>query len=210
MAWTWSLNWGVITPELIVGTCPMTPRDLERIRRRTGATAVLSLQHDECLARWSIDYSEMRCEGEKIGLAMARCPIRDFDPQHTHERLPAAVRSLAGLQAKGHHTYVHCTAGISRAPLTVFGYLTLVAGISEDRARELVIAGRPDSIPYWEAYDRTRADLVAELGESIARRASELQRLGVSPNGSDARQKAEAEILRAVLSGDNRNTGSTG
>jgi len=209
MAWTWSLNWGVITPELIVGTCPMTPSDLERIMRRTGATAVLSLQHDECLARWDIDYSDMRCEGEKIGLAMARCPIRDFDPQHTQERLPDAVRSLAGLQAEGHHTYVHCTAGISRAPLAVFGYLTLVAGISKDRARELVILGRPDSIPYWEAYDWARADLVAESGESIEIRASELQRLGISPNDSDARQKAEAEILRAVLSGDSGSTSDT-
>jgi len=29
--WTWSLNWGEITPRILVGTCPMTTADLERI-----------------------------------------------------------------------------------------------------------------------------------------------------------------------------------
>ena len=209
MAWTWSLNWGVITPELIVGTCPMTPCDLGRIREGTGATAVLSLQHDECLARFKIDYSGMRRGGEELGLVMVRCPIRDFDPRHAQKRLPDAVRSLADLQAEGHRTYVHCTAGISRAPLTVFGYLTLVGDISLDRARELIIEGRPGSIPYWEAYDGARADLVAEFGERIERRASELKRLGPDPIGSEARRKAETEILRAVLSGNNSRTSDT-
>ena len=30
--WTWSLNWGDITPQIVIGTCPMTPDDLETIR----------------------------------------------------------------------------------------------------------------------------------------------------------------------------------
>ncbi len=200
MRWTWSLNWGIITPELIVGTCPMDPRDLERIREGTGATALLSLQHDECLARFNIDYSEMRRGGEDLGLLMARCPIRDFDPLETQERLPDAVRSLARLQVEGNRTYVHCTAGISRAPLTVFAYLTLVGGVSRERALELIIEGRPDSIPYWEAYEGARADLLAQFGESIRRRALELERLRVSLTGSEARHKAEMEVLREALS----------
>jgi hypothetical protein len=177
----------------------MAPDDLERIMQRTGASAVLSLQHDECLTRFDIDYSVMRREGERLGLSMARCPIRDFDPRDTQARLPQAVRCLAGLQAKGHNTYVHCTAGISRAPLTVFGYLTLVAGLSEEWARELVVVGRPESIPYWEAYEEARADLIAELGEEIDRRALEIQRLGTIADPYGARKRAEAEALRVAL-----------
>ena len=202
MAWTWTLNWGPITPELVVGTCPLVPGDLERIKQRLGVTAVLSLQHDECLAHWDIDYSEMSREGRQLGLVMARCPIRDFDPEDTQRRLPDAVRSLAGLQAEGHNTYVHCTAGISRAPLTVFAYLTLVGGISRDRARKLVMEGRPESVPYWEAYDGARADLVTKFSEAIERRALELQRLRPGTKASDALDQAEAEVLRAALSGD--------
>lgn len=202
MAWTWTLNWGSITPELIVGTCPLVPGDLERIKQRLGVTAVLSLQHDECLAHWDIDYCEMSREGRKLGLVMVRCPIRDFDPEDTQRRLPDAVRSLAGLQAEGHNTYVHCTAGISRAPLTVFAYLTLVGGISGDRARRLVMEGRPGSIPYWEAYEGARADLVTEFREAIERRASEFRRREVGRRASDVLAEAESEILRAVLSGN--------
>jgi len=201
MAWTWTLNWGIITPDLIVGTCPMEPADLGRIIEGTGATAVLSLQHEECLARFNIDYPEMECGGRELGLAMSRCAIRDFDPEDTQRRLPEAVRALAAFQGEGHRTYVHCTAGISRAPLAVFGYLTLVAGVSEDRARELIMAGRPESIPYWEAYDETRADLVAELWESIDRRASELLRLGGVSDERIARSRAEIEVIREALSG---------
>lgn len=201
MAWTWTLNWGVITPELVVGTCPMEPTDLKRIADGTGATAVLSLQHDECLARFNIDYPAMESGGRELGLAMSRCAIRDFDPEHTQERLPEAVRSLAALQGKGHRTYVHCTAGISRAPLTVFGYLTLVEELPEGRARDLIVAGRPESVPYWEAYEEARADLVAELWDSIEQRASELIRLGKATDKRQARRRAEAEIIREVLSG---------
>lgn len=178
----------------------MRPSDLKRITDGTGATAVLSLQHDECLARFRIDYREMERDGEALGLTMSRCPIRDFDPEDTQRRLPQAVRALAALRGAEHRTYVHCTAGISRAPLTVFGYLTLIEGWGGDRARNLIIAGRPESIPYWEAFDAARMDLVAELWESIERRTSELLRLGVTSTEREARRRAEAEAIRAALS----------
>lgn len=40
--------------------------------------------------------------------------------------LPEAVRLLHVLTARGKRVYVHCTAGINRATLTVVGYLTFV------------------------------------------------------------------------------------
>jgi hypothetical protein len=70
--WTWSLNWDEITPRILVGTCPMTTVDLDRIGAEAGVSAVLSVQHDHCLAYWDIDYAEMRTHGEKLGLRMAR------------------------------------------------------------------------------------------------------------------------------------------
>lgn len=202
MAWIWTLNWAEVTPELIVGTCPMAPADLERIKEQTGATAVLSLQHDECLARWDIDYEKMESEGRRRGLAMARCPIRDFDPADTRRHLPRAVGLLARLRDEGHRTYVHCTAGISRAPLTVFAYLALVEMIPESRARKAVMEKRPESVPYWEAYEKARADLVAEHMEAIEARARSLEGLGLSDDGTEAIERAEAEVLRMVLTSE--------
>ena len=179
----------------------MVPADLERIRTGAGVTAVLSLQHDECLARWAIDYAEMHNEGRRLGLAMARLPIRDFDPEETRIHLPEAIRSLARLQAQGNRTYVHCTAGISRAPLTVFGYLTLVEGLEEAAARDLIMAKRPESIPYWEAYEAARADLSAVHMEAIKQRAAELDRSGLFPGKGAAMNRAEAEVLSRALAG---------
>jgi hypothetical protein len=200
MAWTWSLNWGVITPDLIVGTCPMVPRDLGRVKEALGVSAVLSLQHDECLTHWNIDYAEMSREGRRLGLVMERIPIRDFDPRDTRRRLPDAVKALASLRTAGHHTYVHCTAGISRAPLMVFGYLTLVEGMPSEYARMLIMEARPESVPYWEACEEARVDLAIEYREAIEQRACELRRLGRSGNYDEALCRAESEILRAALS----------
>jgi atypical dual specificity phosphatase len=201
MPWTWTLNWGIITPDLIVGTCPREPADLNEIKVSTGVTAVMSLQHDECLAHYGIDFDRMSREGEAMGLTMERCPIRDFDPMETRRLLPDAVKKLAGLQAGGHRTYVHCTAGISRAPLTVFGYLALVAGVDERKAQKMIMDGRPGAVPYWEAYDGAREDLKARHRDLIERRMSQLAGDNLSLDGARVGGRAEAEVLREVLSG---------
>jgi protein-tyrosine phosphatase len=160
----------------------------------------MSLQHDECLAHYGIDFGRMSREGEAMGLAMARCPIRDFDPMETRRLLPDAVKKLAALQAAGHRTYVHCTAGISRAPLTVFGYLALVAGVDERRAQKMIMDGRPGAVPYWEAYEGAREDLKVLHSEAIERRVSELAGDNLSLDGARVESRAEAEVLREVLS----------
>jgi hypothetical protein len=54
--WTWSLDWDEIMPGILVGNCPMTPRDLERIAEQGAVSALLSLQHDDCLAYWGSAY----------------------------------------------------------------------------------------------------------------------------------------------------------
>lgn len=62
--------------------------------------------------------------------------------------LPEMVRKLALFQALGKRTYVHCTAGINRASLTVLGYLTFVNGMDYDAALEIVKKNRPQANPY--------------------------------------------------------------
>ena len=67
--WTWSLNWGEITPRIVVGACPLCPDDLKSIANGAGASALLSLQHDACHAYWRIDYQELQRAGARLGLA---------------------------------------------------------------------------------------------------------------------------------------------
>ena len=53
--WAWSLNWNVVRHDLVVGSCPRQVGDLDAIRAETRVSAVLSLQHDECLEKLEID-----------------------------------------------------------------------------------------------------------------------------------------------------------
>ncbi len=197
--WTWSLNWGEVTPHIVIGACPMTPDDLKLIHAGAGVSAVLSLQHDDCLAYWGIDYTQMRCTGTELGLTMERFPIRDFDIFDMRRRLPDAISTLAHPRARGHRTYVHCTAGLSRAPLTVLGYLTLVEGYAPDQAIRFILAGRAGAVPAWEAYHGCCEDLVARHREAIERRAYELYEQGVHGDAHDNWWHAQAEVLRSAL-----------
>ncbi|MGD8395339.1 MAG: dual specificity protein phosphatase family protein [Candidatus Eiseniibacteriota bacterium] len=197
--WSWSLNWGEITPRLVIGSCPMTPADLARIRAGTGVESVLSLQHDDCLDYWGVDWPAMRRAGERLGLTMARRPIRDFDLADMRRHLADAVALLARLDPPRHRTYVHCTAGLGRAPLVVLGYLTLVEGLDRERAIRLILDGRPDAVPSWEAYEGARHDLAARHRDAIERRAYELYRRTTNRDATADWHQAEAEVIARAL-----------
>jgi len=197
--WTWSLNWGEITPTIIVGTCPMDARDIARIRDEAKASAVLSLQHDDCLKYWSIDFQGLMVAARRSGITLARQPIRDFDVQDMRRQLPSAIARLAHLQSAGHRTYVHCTAGLGRAPLTVLGFLTLVEGLDPEYVIQLILAGRPGAVPAWEAYHGCVADLEARHRGTIEVRAYELHRAGVHNDPDADWSQARAEVLRGEL-----------
>ena len=197
--WTWSLNWGQITTSIVIGTCPMAVDDLKRIHSEAGVSRVLSLQHDDCLAYWGIDYAMMYRAGTALGLTMERCPIRDFNVPEIRRRLSTAIRMLANMLAHGHRVYIHCTAGMGRAPVVVLGYLTLVEGYSPDHAIRLILERRPGSVPAWEAYYGCREDLVARHRQAIEQRAYEHYEMGVYGNAHADWFQAQFEILRTIL-----------
>lgn len=177
----------------------MTADDLARVRREAHVSALLSLQHDDCHAYWKIDSATLEATASQLGLAFARCPIRDFDIEDMRRQLPQAISTLARFQAAGHRTYVHCTAGLGRAPLTVLGFLTLVEGWNPERAIRRILEGRPGAVPAWEAYHGCVADLVSRLRPEIERNAYDLYLRGVNGSATDDWRQAEAETLRARL-----------
>jgi len=198
--WKWSLNWGQVTPSIVIGTCPMTVRDLEQIRAGTGATAVLSLQHDDCLRYWRVDYPTMQRAGIELGMIMARSPVRDFDIEDMRRRLPEAISILARLLGAGHKVYLHCTAGLGRAPLVTLGYLTLVDSYSPDDAIQRILKARPGAVPAWEAYHGCCSDLLDRYRPAIERRAYELYQSGIHGNANTDWLVARADVFRTVLS----------
>ena len=111
----------------MIGSCPVVPDDVDRIRDDTGVTALLSLQSDDCRRALGIDQRQLAEHASRRALVFVGAPFRDFDPADQRNRLPDAVRTLSSLLRSGHRVYVHCTAGINRSPLVVLAYLTFLA-----------------------------------------------------------------------------------
>ena len=150
--WTWTLNWGEVRRDILIGSCPISPADIDRICDETGASALLSLQTDDCRAALGIEYAALEEQASRRGLLLVNVPIRDFDLEDQRRRLLSAVGQMSELVASGHRTYVHCTAGFNRAPLVVLAYLTFEEGMTVADAMALIRRGRPEASPYWDAY----------------------------------------------------------
>jgi protein-tyrosine phosphatase len=197
--WTWKLNWGQVRDDFVVGSCPMTPSDIDAIQAGTGATAILSVQCDECRSALRIDLKALIDHAGRRGLLLVNAPMRDFDVEDQRRRLVDAVVNLARLLSAGHRVYVHCTAGINRAPLTVLGYLTFVEGLSHGEALALVRAGRPQAEPYWEAWRGCRSDLVEQNRPAIEARAWDLSQRHPEARAPENWSRAEVEVIRERL-----------
>lgn len=193
--WIWTLNWGEIRDDLVLGSCPTTSEDLDRIHDETGASALLSLQTDDCRSSFGIDLKEMSEHARSRGLTLANTPMRDFDAADQRKRLPTAVGVLRSLLADGHRAYVHCNAGCNRAPLTVLGYLTFVEEMTVEDAMALITAGRPEAAPFWESYFGCREDVLLANRGAVENRALVLAERDPTA-GSEANWfRAEHEIL---------------
>lgn len=191
-----------ILPELYVGTYPDGSRDIEKLKRLCGITAVLNLQTDEDLREKGLHWSSLENRYKELSVKIRRVPIRDFDYEDQRRFLPEAVRTLAELLASGHKVYLHCNAGVGRSPLVAMAYLYWCRDLSFAEAVRHVQLRRPCS-PYEDLIELSRQDLLndREVQKEISQRASELAR--GSKRGSDDHRRyledAEREILKKFL-----------
>ncbi len=189
-------NWGEVRHDLVIGSCPIGLRDIDRIHENTAVSALLSLQSDECRAALGIDYELLVEHAERRGLLLLNAPMRDFDAEDQRKRLPRAISKLGALLADGHRTYLHCTAGINRAPLVALGYLTFVKGMAVPDAMALIQRGRPEAQPYWDAYHGCREDALAAQRATVALRAWNLSQSNPEETPDGNWFRAEREVLR--------------
>ncbi|QHN80538.1 Phosphoglucan phosphatase LSF2 [Arachis hypogaea] len=92
------MNYTLIIDNHIVGSQPQKPEDIDHLKKEEGVTYILNLQQDKDVEYWGIDLKSIT----------RRCHELDV----RHMRRPGKER-----------VYVHCTAGLGRAPGVTIAYL---------------------------------------------------------------------------------------
>ncbi|HXR35564.1 MAG TPA: dual specificity protein phosphatase family protein [Candidatus Binataceae bacterium] len=111
-----------ILPELLIGEYPR-PQDVGWLKRVHGVTAVLNLQDDEDLKVKGLDLKSLAAAYEHHGVTMVRLPIPDASADHLERALDSAVLRLHGLIESGERVYLHCNAGLNRAPTVAIAFI---------------------------------------------------------------------------------------
>ncbi|KAF6005396.1 hypothetical protein F1559_004884 [Cyanidiococcus yangmingshanensis] len=141
-----SLDFDEIPPDLYIGPYPQTPEHVEAMHQ-AGITAVLNLQTDEDFAHRNISWPALEAKYKELSMQIIRYPIPDFNAEALERLLPGAVRALDTAVKTGQVVYVHCTAGMGRAPAVVVAYLVWCRGMSLPDALDYVRRHRSVAAP---------------------------------------------------------------
>jgi hypothetical protein len=141
----------LVRPALLVGEYP-TPEDVAWLRDEHGVTAVVSLQDDADLASKGVRLGALERAYREHGVGFHRFPVPDGDDRNLAARLGEIVALLGQLAGDGHRVYLHCNAGLNRAPTVAIAYLHVHEGLSLEAARDDV-KRRRHCVPYMRALE---------------------------------------------------------
>ena len=177
------MNFTRILPELIVGSCLQTPADLDRLVEEEGVTTVLNLQRDPDMEYFDLDVAPIVARARDRGdVRHIRFPITDFCPHDLRVRLPAAVATILRAGHEGGSgeadtpmpagtpagtLYVHCTAGMGRAPGVALGYMYWALGMDLLEAHRTLTTLRPCH-PKLDSIRQATADVLGAHEKCIA------------------------------------------
>ncbi len=151
------INFDRITRTVFVGTYPQSPLDIDRLRDGPRITAVVNLQSDTDMKSLGVSWRKLQKHYAKREITVYRHPIRDFDPVDLAARMRGAVGQVGDLEAVGHRIYIHCTAGVGRAPAVAIGHLAWNLGWELEEAYEFVRERRACD-PYIDAIRDARSE----------------------------------------------------
>ncbi|KAF5466999.1 hypothetical protein F2P56_016875 [Juglans regia] len=161
------MNYNFISPDLIVGSCLQTPEDVDKLRS-IGVKTIFCLQQDPDLEYFGVDINAIRDYAKTYDdITHLRAEIRDFDAFDLRKRLPAVVSKLdKAINRNGGVTYIHCTAGIGRAPAVALAYMFWVQDYRLGEAHQLLLSKRSCS-PNLDAIKSTTADILTGLRKKL-------------------------------------------
>jgi len=140
------MTFDAVPDNLFIGPYPQCPADIDAMKA-AGVTAVLNVQSEEDVHNRKIPVGRLNDYYRQVGIQHCRHAIMDFCPNSLRERLLSAVRTLDSLIRNGHKVYIHCTAGMGRAPAVAVAYLSWVRGMSPEAANSHVRHYRKVAFP---------------------------------------------------------------
>lgn len=161
------MNYNFIRPDLIVGSCLQTPEDVDKLRQ-IGVKTIFCLQQNPDLEYFGVDIIAIQEYAKTYDdIQHIRAEIRDFDAFDLRMRLPAVVSKLyKAINRNGGVTYVHCTAGLGRAPAVALAYMFWVLGYKLNEAHRLLLSKRP-CFPKLDAIRSATADILTGLRKKL-------------------------------------------
>ncbi|CAA7390857.1 unnamed protein product [Spirodela intermedia] len=161
------MNYNFIRPDLIVGSCLQTPEDVDKLRK-VGVKTIFCLQQNPDLEYFGVDIIAIQEYAKQCeDIEHYRAEIRDFDAFDLRMRLPAVVGKLVkAVNRNGGVTYIHCTAGLGRAPAVALAYMFWVLGYKLSDAHDLLLSQR-SCFPKLEAIKNATADMLGGVSSNV-------------------------------------------
>ncbi|KAL0401104.1 UNVERIFIED_CONTAM: Phosphoglucan phosphatase LSF2, chloroplastic [Sesamum latifolium] len=118
--------------------------DIDHLKMELNVGYILNLQQDRDVEYWGIDLKSIITRCGELGICHMRRPARDFDPDSLRSGLPRAVSSLEWAISEGNgRVYVHCTAGLGRAPAVAIAYMFWFCDMNLNKAYNALTSKRP-------------------------------------------------------------------
>jgi protein-tyrosine phosphatase len=130
-----------IFPGLLIGEYPL-PGDMRWLVSQHGVSTIVNLQDAHDLGALRLDLRDLRDAAAECGVTYHHFPVPDCRPDDLRHVLHDILATLADAEARGQVTFLHCNAGLNRAPTAAIAYVHARAGMSLAAACALVKSRR--------------------------------------------------------------------
>ncbi|HEY6395257.1 MAG TPA: dual specificity protein phosphatase family protein [Candidatus Binataceae bacterium] len=126
-----------ISEELLIGEYPAY-EDIRWLKDVYNIGAVHNLQDDEDLRLHGLTRAELQRNCEALGIKFVNTPIQDGSADAMAQGLKPALDQLHKLVLTHRRVYLHCNAGLNRAPTLAIAFLRAYRGMSLNEALAVV------------------------------------------------------------------------